>query len=121
MTSSFADILRHVVDGTPGAVGGSFAAWDGETVDYVSSWEDDEWRILTAHYGVVLAYVQAALHTFHFGEAETICLTHAELDIVIQAVKEGYYALVALEKGANLGRAIRLLEAAAVDLREEMG
>ena len=121
MSSPFADILQSAVDQTPGAVGGAFAAWDGETVDYVSSWDDTEWLILTAHYGVVLSHVQAALHTFHFGEAETVCVTHAKLDIVIRSVKEGYYALLALDKAGNLGKAVRVLDAVANLLREEMG
>jgi len=121
MSSPFHDILQCALDETPGAVGGAFAAWDGETVDYVSRWDDSEWLILTAHFGIVLAHVQAALHTFHFGEAETLCLTHARLDIVVEAVKEGYYALLALEKPANLGKAMRSLKHAARSLRAEMG
>jgi len=121
MSSPFQDILKSAVDDTPGAIGGAFAAWDGETVDFVSHWTEHEWLTLTAHYGVVLAHVQAALHTFHFGEAETLCLTHARLDIVVEAVKEGYYALLALEKPANLGKAMHSLKAVAKSLRAEMG
>lgn len=121
MSSPFAEILASAVADAPCAIGGAFAAWDGEIVDFVSKWDDDEWLILTAHYGVVLAHVQSALHTFHFGEAVNLCLTHEELDIVVEAVKEGYFALIALEKPNNLGKAMLSLHRAAEKLRVEMG
>lgn len=121
MKSPFAKIIREAMDRTPGAIGGAFAAWDGETVDFVSEWEEFRWLTLTAHYGIVLSHVQAALHTYHFGEAETICLTHADLDIVVQSVQEGYFALLAVEKPTFLARAMHALSLAAESLREEMG
>lgn len=121
MSSPFADILETAMAATPGAIGGAFAAWDGEAVEYISTWDDTEWLILTAHYGVVLSHIQSALHTFHFGEAETVCVTHASLDIVVRAVKEGYFALLAVETPSNLGKAMRALDRAALLLREEMG
>lgn len=121
MNGPFCEILQDAVEQTPRAIGSAFAAWDGETVDFVSTWSDNDWLVLTAHYGVVLAHIQSALHTFHFGEAETVHLTHQRLDIVIQAVKEGYYALIAVERPSNLGKAMRVLQRTAEKLRVEMG
>ena len=118
--SPFAEILRAAVDDTPGAVGGSFADRDGETVDYVSDWERTEWEIVTAHFGVVMHHVQKALHTFHFGEAELVVLSHRDLDIVIQAVTEGYYAMLALARPRSLARAMSSLSRASEMLRQEM-
>ncbi|MBT8492582.1 MAG: roadblock/LC7 domain-containing protein, partial [Deltaproteobacteria bacterium] len=62
MDSPFAAILQDALDKTPGAVGGAFAAWDGETVDFICDCDETEWLILTAHYGVVLSHVQSALN-----------------------------------------------------------
>lgn len=116
----FRAILREAVQRTPGAVGGAFAAADGETVDAFSRWEHGEWAILTAHFGVVLAHVQSALHTFHYGEAELVVITHRHMSLLIRAVSEGYYALIAVEPPAPLGRAMASLERASGLLREEM-
>jgi hypothetical protein len=118
--SIFATILKGAVDATPGAIGGAFAARDGETVDYVSGWEASEWALVTAHYGVVLAHVQSALHTFHFGEAELVILSHRDLDIIIQSVLEGYYVMIALGRPACLARALHSLSNASFELRKEM-
>jgi predicted regulator of Ras-like GTPase activity (Roadblock/LC7/MglB family) len=120
VSSPFAAILRGAIERTPGAVGGAFAASDGEMVDFIA---DDrfEWAVMTAHYGIVLAQVQAALHTFHHGEAEVVMIEHAHLDILMHAVSEGYYALIAVDHPAPLASAMAALEQAATRLREEMG
>jgi len=120
LNSPFQNILRSATARAPNAVGCAFAAWDGEIVDYVTTWDNNEWLVLTAHYGIVLSHVQSALHTFHFGEANTLCLTHSRLDIIVEAVSEGYFALLALGKGGNLGKATAALREAAAALRKEM-
>ena len=68
--TAFAHILRTAVDRTPGAVGSAFAASDGEMVDFIALHDPTDWAILTAHFGVVLASLEAALNTKHFGGAE---------------------------------------------------
>ena len=121
MASAFATIINAVVDRTPGAIGVAFAASDGELVDSVARVDDDEWALITAHYGVVLGHMQAALRTLHHGEAETVLITHGRVDILVHAVGEGYYALVAIQHPAQLARAMSVLAGAAADLKREMG
>lgn len=120
LPTTFAQILKSAVDRTPGAIGGAFAAADGETVDLVTEWDAQDWKILTAHYGVILSSVQSALHTFHYGEAELVLVSHRELDLLIRAVDDGYYALIAVRPPAPLARAMVSLERASGLLRREM-
>lgn len=120
MSSIFADILRRAVQRTPGALGGALAAADGELVDAVSSLDRQEWALMTAHYGVVLGHVQSALHTFHFGEAEQILSCHGRLDIVVQSVALGYYAILAVGRPGSVGTAMQQLAHASVALRQEI-
>ena len=116
----FGAILREVVEHTPGAVGGAFAAADGETVDAFTQWDPADWAILTAHYGIVLSQVQAALHTFHYGDATLLTFSHANMDVLICTVGEGYFALMAVEPPGPLGRAMVALDHASELLRLEM-
>jgi predicted regulator of Ras-like GTPase activity (Roadblock/LC7/MglB family) len=120
LRTPFGEILRAAVEATPGAVGGAFAACDGETVDLFTGWDSSDWKILTAHYGVVLASVQSALNTFHYGEAKLVVISHRNLDLVIRSVGEGYFALIAIEPPASLGRAMATLERASGQLQREM-
>lgn len=120
MHSAFGEILRQTVSKTPGAVGGALAAGDGETVDLWTSWEEDDWNLLTAHIGIVVNHIRSALHTFHFGDIEFIHLGYDDLDFAIQLVVGEYYVLLALKPPVHLGAAKRNLQAAAVSLRREM-
>ena len=121
MGTPFSDILRVAVENIPGAIGGAFAASDGEMVDFFSLTDPDEWALVTAHYGVVLRHVQNALHTCHYGEAKMVMIEHADMDILVHAVSEGYYAILAVKAPAPLATAMSLLDEAADKLREEMG
>jgi len=121
MSSIFSDILAGAVERIPGAIGGAFAAGDGEIVDSFAAGDPYEWAVLTAHFGIIASHVQAALHTFHYGEAEVILFAHEKLDIVLHSVGEGYYAMVAAQHPAPLGLAMDTLASAAVALRAEMG
>lgn len=120
MSSPFTEILEAAVRRTPGAIGGAFAAEDGEMVGSFTDSAAEEWALITAHYGVVLAHVQSALRTFHYGEADFIVMTHGRLDILMQAVAEGYYTLIATRHPAQLARVMREMEAVAASFRKEM-
>jgi len=118
--SPFSDILRNAVERTPRAVGGAFAARDGEMVDYFSATDPTDWAILTAHYGVVLANLEAVFNTWHFGGPEYFVVEHTRLDVLVHAVEDGYYALLAVEPPTPLGTALTSLTDAVRELRREM-
>jgi hypothetical protein len=118
--SPFGAILRRAVAATPGAIGGAFADSDGEMIDGFTTRDPHDWALLTAHYGVVLSHLHAALGTWHFGGPEYFVAQHAVLEIVVHAVAGGYYALLAVTEPAPLGHALRSLRQAAHELHQEM-
>jgi hypothetical protein len=116
----FGEILQAAVDATPGAVGAAFAASDGEMVDSVTTWPADDWAILTAHYGIVLSQLHAAFGTWHHGSPQLFIAQHGKLDIVVQAVDGGYYALIAVADPRPLAHAMVAIARASVLLKKEM-
>lgn len=120
MISVFAEIMREAVEATPGAIGGAFADSDGETVDLFAATDHEEWEMFTAHYGIVLNFVRNALNVFHYGDAQFVIMHHTEIDILIQSVADGYYALMAVQSPAPLATAMACLDRAAIALRAEM-
>ena len=120
MRSTFGEILHETVKKTPGAVGGALAAGDGETVDYWTNLEEDEWHLLTAHFGILVSHVRRSLHTFHFGDVEFLHFGYAKYDLAVQLVDGDYYVLLALGPPALLGQARQTLKLASRLLREEM-
>jgi hypothetical protein len=118
----FAAILRQAVERLPGAIGGTLAAGDGETVDFhvCGGWRRAEWELLTAHHGVLLGHVRRWLHTRHYGDPQLLVVSHRELHVLLREVADGYFALLAIDDAAEIVSATRLLEEAAVQLKQEM-
>jgi hypothetical protein len=119
-STPFAAILRNAVERTPGAVGGAFAAYDGEMVDSFATQDPTEWAIFTAHFGILLANLEAALNTKHFGGAEYFVVENSKVDVVVHTVEGGYFALMAMQRPSCLATALGNLEVAALALRKEM-
>jgi len=123
VSTPFHDIMKRAVEGTPGAVGGAFAAGDGEMVESFSTLDQHDWAVLTAHYGVVLAHLHSCFGTWHYGGPEYFIAQHARLDVVVHAVAHGYFALLALEENngsAPLAAALASLRIACGELRKEI-
>jgi hypothetical protein len=117
----FGAILRHAVEATPGAVGGAFADRTGEMVDgFATAYDAHDWAVLTAHYGVVMAQLHAAFGTWHYGGPEFFIAEHESLDVLVQSVDAGYYALIAVTVPGQLAIALDQLRHAATQLRREM-
>jgi hypothetical protein len=117
----FGEILRRAVLATPGAVGGAFAAADGEMIDSFAEYDAHEWAVLTAHYGIVLSTLHAWLGTRHFGGPEYFIAQHVGLDVIVHAIPGGYFALLAVGKPTPpLGFALVRLREAAHALHLEM-
>jgi len=120
MTTTFSAILQRAVDDTPNAIGGAFAAGDGEMVDAVALGDPTEWALLTAHYGVILAHIESAFGTWHFGGTEYFVAHNQRLSILVHTVDAGYFALLAVTPPAPIAVALESLKTAVHQLREEM-
>ena len=116
----FAALLQSAVDRVPGAVGGAFAAADGEMVDFCTEAQPTEWAILTAHFGILFQQVRSALHTFHFGDAETLVVCHEAMTILLRAVDRDYFALLGIAPAGGLARGLLELERVSGELRREL-
>jgi predicted regulator of Ras-like GTPase activity (Roadblock/LC7/MglB family) len=119
--SPFRSILQRIVERVPGALGAIFADWEGEAVDSYGTRAREEVFLIAAHYGVILHHIQSALHLTHFGEASEVILLHQKLDLIVRAVAQDYYVVLAVDAGAHLATALREVNAAVVELKREMG
>jgi predicted regulator of Ras-like GTPase activity (Roadblock/LC7/MglB family) len=118
--TQFAAILKRAVDATPHAIGGAFADSEGEMVDSYSTMNRHDWAVLTAHYGVVLNQLTMAFGTLHFGGPEYFIAQHKHVEVIVHAVDDGYYVLLACTQSVPMTSAIEHLRIAAQELRKEM-
>lgn len=120
MSTAFTPILQRAVDGTPNAIGGAFAAGDGEMVDAVTRGDPVEWALLTAHYGVILSHLEAAFGTWHFGGTEYFVAHNQRMCVLVHTVDAGYFAVLGVTPPAPVAVALGALKTAVRELREEM-
>lgn len=120
IATPFGNILRQVVQQTPGAVGGALAARDGELVDSWTTWDHGDWAILTAHFGIIVTQIRSALHTFHFGDVQFLFFDYQELEVLIQLVAQNYFAILAVTPPVHLPMATQSLKDAAHRMHMEM-
>ncbi len=117
----FGHILKHLVETTPGALGGAFADSQGEMVDaFAPAYTAHDFAVITAHYGVVLGHLHAMLGVWHFGGPEYFVAQHTKLSLVVVAVTKHYYALLALADPKAVPDALAGINEAAGALRREM-
>lgn len=128
LETPFAAILRGALARTPGAIGGTLAAEDGETVDFQlvlppdgqGAWERTDWELLTAHHGVLLGHIRSAMSTFHVGEPQLLIVSHGTIHVLLRSVGGGYFALMAVEGDRAVAHAAHHLSHAATRLAEEI-
>jgi len=116
----FGTILQRAVELTPNAIGGAFADAEGEMVDSYTTIDSEQWALLTAHYGVVLRHLTAVFGMWHYGGPEYYIAEHQRIEVIVQAVAAGYYALVACTPPAPLALALENLRVASCALEKEM-
>jgi predicted regulator of Ras-like GTPase activity (Roadblock/LC7/MglB family) len=120
VNTPFSSILEDVVKASPNAIGGAFAASDGEMVDAFSTMNATDFAIITAHYGVVMALLKSAFGTWHFGWPEYFYAQFKMLDVIVHEVDAGYFALVAYSSPPEIGNALEHVKVACTRLKKEM-
>jgi predicted regulator of Ras-like GTPase activity (Roadblock/LC7/MglB family) len=118
--SSFADILRSMVERVPGAVGAIFADWEGEAVDQFAHVSTLEIKLAGAHWGVVLTQATFALRQAGLGEVEEMWIEGDQALILVRRVTDRYYVVLTGRHGVNLGQARHELERSARTILGEM-
>lgn len=119
----FRAILKRAVDATPNAVGSSFADSEGEMVDaYTPAYDQHDWAVLTAHYGVLLGHVESLFGTWHYGGPEYFIAHHAKLDVIVHTVEHGYFTLLATQRSGDdeIDTSLTHVRAAVLELKKEM-
>jgi hypothetical protein len=116
----FAAILKTAVDASPHAIGGAFADSQGEMVDSYSTMNTHDWAVLTAHYGVVLSQLVDAFGTLHYGGCELFIARHERIEVIVYAIEQGYYMLLAFSEPPELDAVLDRVRTASTSIKKEM-
>ena len=119
-SSIFSTILEEIVVALPGALGAIFLDWEGETIDGYSHMGNTNLRIVGAQWGIIFYQTHELLKKHGHDTPSLITLCFEDQQVILRRVTENYLVLMALERDANLGRALALLQDAERRLKEEL-
>ena len=118
--SSFADILKNLVESVPGALGAIFADWEGEMVDQFAHIPAIEIQLVGAHWGVVLMQTNQRTEPLGFGRVEELTVEGERATVLIRKVTNEYFVVLTAKHDVHLATARRALQRGADILRGEM-
>jgi predicted regulator of Ras-like GTPase activity (Roadblock/LC7/MglB family) len=117
----FKDILRELVESTPGATGAILTDWEGEAVEcHALSGDEFDLKILGAHQNIILNRLREIRHDKTAQVLSEAVITTDLQRIVIGAVGKDYSLVMTLERRALLGRAIYRMQRSARLLEKEI-
>jgi predicted regulator of Ras-like GTPase activity (Roadblock/LC7/MglB family) len=115
----FTEILKALATGTK-AAGAVMIDKDGEIV---ASWSEApglDMALVGAHYEIILDAANEAA-SGHWGKVSSLVISTDTAKIAILAIKEEYCLVLALDRGARLGKVVREAAEAVERIEAEMG
>ena len=117
----FGNILKAAIEAVPGALGATFADWEGETVDGFSpTIGDTNLKLRGAHWGIIYHLARTAWQKADSGQIEELMLEFDNERAIIRRVTNEYYVVLLLARESNLVAARSALDMVEAQLREEM-
>jgi len=103
----FKDILKELVEVTPGASGAILTDWEGEAVVHYCCSHTDEFdlKLIGAHKGIILNRIKEAQERLRHGDAREAVITTEFQHFIIGAIGADYTLILTLERDALLARA----------------
>jgi predicted regulator of Ras-like GTPase activity (Roadblock/LC7/MglB family) len=116
---SFQDILEELLHALPGAEAVVLLDSQGELVLEVGD-GDPRHRLVGAYQGITLSRARSVSRRYPLGEVALLASRYSKGQVVLHALKEGYYLILALSQEASLPRGTRLIALAAAKLNQEL-
>ena len=116
----FREILESLVIGVPGALGAVFVDWEGETVDFFTTRQEYEMKLLGAHHSIILHMLGEVSGGFGYGKVGSLNVTTGSFRMMVRPLNEGYSIILLLSAASNAGKAGRALELASRRIYEEL-
>lgn len=119
--SAFTSILRTLWTNVPSLLMAGFVDFEGECVDYVSSIDVYEARVIGAQMQAVLAQVQYSARLRPFGETYSMEVVTDQHEIWVRRVNDEYALVLLLLPGSDVTLLRQALGEACREFREEAG
>ncbi len=121
---TFQDILRQLLQSTPGAIGAVFLDQEGEAVELraenVFDIGPEGLRAIGAYEGIFLSDLTRACERISAGTPQRLTIDFEHAKVLSCALKDGYYLVLVISGDASEGIAWQRLRACRERLRAEI-
>ncbi len=115
----FKTLLNRLLEDIPGAVGAIIVDWEGEAVDQVARVDDYEIKVLGAHSGIVLGFLQEALSRIDSGSLDELVIRAGKNKILMAPLTDEYVLILQLGPTAIAARASYKMGKCVAELRDQ--
>lgn len=116
----FKEILRELVETTPGANGAILADWEGEAVEQYCHFDEFEIKLIGAHKGIILSRLRELHEAFPVGELHDLVITTEEQHHLVGAVGPDYVLVMTATRDALPALALQGLRRGVELLKKEI-
>jgi predicted regulator of Ras-like GTPase activity (Roadblock/LC7/MglB family) len=115
----FKAALKHLLDEIPGALGAIIVDWEGEAVDQVGQLSDYDFKLIGAHYGIILTRLQWVLERTDGGCLDEVGISCSTARTLVRPLTEDYLLLLELDPTAGAAAARYRLRCCVEKLSDE--
>jgi len=113
----FKNILKELVERTPGAVSAIMVDWEGEAVQEYCHGDPHEIRCIAAHVGIILNRFKELHSAGQGGEIEDVVMTARDAHLVAGCIDPDYSLVLRVNRNCPVSLALRPFRAAIEELR----
>lgn len=103
-------LLDHLVQCVAGAEGGLLLDATGEVVVEAGN-RHERHRLIGAYQGIALARARAVADRHSTGQIRHLVCRYSDGSVILRPLKDGYYLVLSLGPGANVGQGLHRSEA----------
>jgi len=116
---SFGDILKHMVNGTDGALGALVVGLDGIPVDEYSVASELDIQSMTVEYSSLIKEIEKGSQTLHLGSTKEVTVMAEKAMVMLRRLNEEYFIVLIMNPEGNFGKGRFLLRMAVPKLLKE--
>lgn len=117
----FKAILKAIVEGSSGGVGGVVMGYDGIAIDeYLRDTAGLDVQILAVEYASVLKEIKRTVGVLKTGELEEVSIVSDRCTVVVRGITSDFFLAVVLAPEGNFGKARYLMKRETARLREAL-
>jgi predicted regulator of Ras-like GTPase activity (Roadblock/LC7/MglB family) len=116
---SINQILKKMVENVQGGLGAIIMGYDGISIDeYLKQDADIDVSLVAVEYSAVFKEIDKTLAILKIGKMEEVSISTDYLRVLVKAINDDLFVVLALIKDGNYGKGRYLLKLHAPELRE---